>query len=219
MNISQIIAEELKVQRNYVENVIGLLDEGNTIPFIARYRKEMHGSMDDTALRALYERLGYLRSLQERKESIKNSIEEQGKLTDELAEAIDTAMTLAVLEDLYRPYKQKKRTRASMAREKGLEPLAVEIMMQTDSEPAELAERYIDPSKGVEDVAAALQGASDIIAETVSDDAENRKLVRAYTEEHAVMTSKAAKEEDSVYSTIMISAGMFPSFRGIRCLL
>ncbi len=201
MNISQIIAEELKVQRNYVENVIGLLDEGNTIPFIARYRKELHGSMDDTLLRTLHERLSYLRSLQERKNSIKNSIEEQGKLTEELAEAIDAAMTLAVLEDLYRPYKQKKRTRASMAKEKGLEPLAVEIMMQTNAEPAELAEKYIDPDKGVDDVAAALQGASDIIAETVSDDAENRKLIREYTTENAVMTSKAAKEEDSVYST------------------
>ena len=197
--IAERIAEELKVKQNYVENVISLIDEGNTIPFIARYRKEMHGTMDDTTLRTLEERLTYLRSLEERKETVKKSIEEQGKLTEELSKAIDEAETLSKLEDLYRPYKQKKRTRATIAKEKGLEPLALAIMMQGAEVPAKLAEKYIDKEKGVETVEDALAGASDIIAENISNDAEKRDILRELIKKTAVIESKAAKEEDSVY--------------------
>ena len=197
--IAERIAEELKVKQNYVENVISLIDEGNTIPFIARYRKEMHGTMDDTTLRTLEERLTYLRSLEERKETVKKSIEEQGKLTEELSKAIDEAETLSKLEDLYRPYKQKKRKRATIAKEKGLEPLALAIMMQGAEVPAKLAEKYIDKEKGVETVEDALAGASDIIAENISNDAEKRDILRELIKKTAVIESKAAKEEDSVY--------------------
>ena len=129
-NINQILAEEFQRPQIHIDNVISLIDEGNTIPFIARYRKEMHGAMDDTMLRDLFERLNYLRSLEERRNVIKNSIEEQGKLTEELSAALDEAVTLSVLEDLYRPYKPKRRTRATVAKEKGLEPLADEIFAQ-----------------------------------------------------------------------------------------
>ena len=197
--IAERIAEELKVKQNYVENVISLIDEGNTIPFIARYRKEMHGTMDDTTLRTLEERLTYLRSLEERKETVKKSIEEQGKLTEELSKAIDEAETLSKLEDLYRPYKQKKRTRATIAKEKGLEPLALAIMMQGADQPAKLAEKYIDKEKGEETVEDALAGASDIIAENISNDAEKRDILRELIKKTAVIESRAAKEEDSVY--------------------
>ena len=148
-SISQILARELDRPLEHIENVINLLDEGNTIPFIARYRKELHGAMDDTALRTLEERLNYLRGLFERKETVKNSIAEQGKLTDELSAAIDAAETLAVLEDLYRPYKPKRRTRATMAKEKGLEPLAIELFEQRPDCPApeNLAKNYVNPER------------------------------------------------------------------------
>ena len=200
-SISQILARELDQPLAYIENVIGLLDEGNTIPFIARYRKELHGAMDDTLLRTLEERLQYLRGLFERKETIKNSIAEQGKLTEELARAIDEAETLAVLEDLYRPYKPKRRTRATVAREKGLEPLALTLFAQGPDCPAPevLAERYIAPEKGVETVADALAGASDIIAEAISDDAAVRAAMRELIRARALVHSEAAVEEDSVY--------------------
>ena len=135
-SISQILARELDRPQSHIDNVIALLDEGNTIPFIARYRKELHGAMDDTALRTLAERLEYLRSLQERRETVKKSIEEQGKMTEELSAAIDNAATLAALEDLYRPYKQKRRTRATVAKEKGLEPLALRLFAQESGSPA-----------------------------------------------------------------------------------
>ena len=147
--IVEILSQELKQKPEYIRNVITLMDEGNTIPFIARYRKEMHGAMDDTVLRTLETRLGYLRNLQSRREEVKSSIENQGKLTEELASAIDAAATLAEVEDLYRPYKQKRRTRGSIAREKGLEPLAQAIFAQDGQEPAVLAEGYVDPEKGV----------------------------------------------------------------------
>ena len=199
MNINETIAKELNVRLDYVNNVVSMLDEGNTIPFIARYRKELHGSMDDTKLRDLFDRLNYLRSLEERRESIKNYIEEQGKLTDELAAAIDEAKTLAALEDLYRPYKQKRRTRATIAKEKGLEPLALKLWFQGKQTPEELAREFVDPEKGVETIEDALAGASDIIAENISDDAENRAALREYIKNHALITSSAAKEEDSVY--------------------
>ena len=200
-SISQILARELDRPQSHIDNVIALLDEGNTIPFIARYRKELHGAMDDTSLRNLAERLEYLRNLQERRDTVKKAIEEQGKLTEELSAAIDQAQTLAALEDLYRPYKQKRRTRATMAKEKGLEPLALQLFAQGPGlpEPEELAKDYIDPEKGVETVEEALAGASDIIAEMISDDAEIRKVLRTFIEASGRLESKAATEEDTVY--------------------
>ena len=199
--IIEILARELGRDQKHVENVAALLDEGNTIPFIARYRKELHGSMDDTTLRALEERLQYLRNLEKRREEIKSAIENQGKLTDELAAAIDAAATLAEVEDLYRPYKQKRRTRATMAREKGLEPLAALLYAQEPDcpDPLEAAAGYVDPEKGVETAEDALQGANDIIAEDISDDAAIRKSLRAYMLKNGVVESAAAREEDSVY--------------------
>ena len=200
-SINQILARELGREQTHVDNVIKLLDEGNTIPFIARYRKELHGAMDDTALRTLAERLEYLRSLAERRETVKSSITEQGKMTDELSAAIDEAQTLAALEDLYRPYKPKRRTRATVAREKGLEPLADALFAQSRDLPApeELAKEYINAEKGVESVEDALAGASDIIAERISDDAEIRKKLRSFIESNAYLVSVAATEGDSVY--------------------
>ena len=199
-NIIEALALELKQKTEYVQNVVTLLDEGNTIPFIARYRKELHGSMDDTVLRELETRLNYLRNLQERKEEVTRSIEAQEKLTEELAAAIANAKTLAEVEDLYRPYKQKRRTRATVAKEKGLESLALAIFEQTGEDPAKLAEDYIDPEKGVETIEDALQGASDIIAEMISDDPEIRKALRQKMETRAVVTVQATDPDtDSVY--------------------
>ena len=200
--IAARLAQELNQSQNHVENVIALLDEGNTIPFIARYRKEMHGAMDDQTIRDLAERLQYLRNLEARREEVKTAIENQGKLTEELTAAIDAAQTLAEVEDLYRPYKQKRRTRATMAREKGLEPLARTIFDQAKGtpEPEVLAPDYIDAEKGVETVEDALAGASDIIAEWISDDADIRKTLRQQMMQRGHLTTKAAKEdEDSVY--------------------
>ncbi len=201
MDIIQTIARELDKDPRHIENVVQLLDEGNTIPFIARYRKELHGAMDDTSLRTLEERLQYLRGLEERRETVKNAVAEQGKLTEELAAAIDAAGTLAEVEDLYRPYKQKRRTRATMAREKGLAPLAELLFAQGRDcpRPEEAARDYIDPEKGVETVEDALQGASDIIAEQISDDAAIRKTLRALLWWQGQLVSRAAGEEDSVY--------------------
>ena len=201
MDIIQTLARELGESAQHVENVVRLLDEGNTIPFIARYRKEMHGAMDDTALRTLEERLQYLRGLEERRESVKKSIDEQGKLTDELAAAIDNAKTLAEVEDLYRPYKQKRRTRATIAREEGLEPLAALLFAQERGcpRPEDAARDFIDPEKGVETLADALQGANDIIAEWISDDAAVRGALREMLEKRGTLRSLAATEEDSVY--------------------
>ena len=198
--IAEKLAEELGQKLEYVNNVITLLDEGNTIPFIARYRKEMHGSMDDTALRNLETRLASLRNLEERKGVVLASIEEQGKLTEELAAAIRGATTLSEVEDLYRPYKQKRRTRATVAKEKGLEPLALALYAQNGDIPEELAVNYINPELGVESVEDALAGASDIIAEMISDDANIRKALREKMERNAVVTVEATDEEqESVY--------------------
>ena len=201
MDIIQTLAQELDKKPQYVENVVRLLDEGNTIPFIARYRKELHGAMDDTSLRTLEERLQYLRGLEERREAVKNAIEEQGKLTAELTAAIDRAKTLAEVEDLYRPYKQKRRTRATAAKEKGLEPLAALLFAQERDcpRPEDAAQDFIDPEKGVETIADALQGANDIIAEWISDDAAVRKSLRELLERRGTLRSLAATEEDSVY--------------------
>ena len=201
MDIIQTLAQELDKKPQYVENIVRLLDEGNTIPFIARYRKELHGAMDDTSLRTLEERLQYLRGLEERREAVKNAIEEQGKLTAELTAAIDRAKTLAEVEDLYRPYKQKRRTRATAAKEKGLEPLAALLFAQERDcpRPEDAAQDFIDPEKGVETIADALQGANDIIAEWISDDAAVRKSLRELLERRGTLRSLAATEEDSVY--------------------
>ena len=201
MTIIEQLARELDRPIEHIENVVRLLDEGNTIPFIARYRKELHGSMDDTALRTLEERLAYLRNLTERKESVKASISEQEKLTDELAAAIDAAQTLAEVEDLYRPYKPKRRTRATVAKEKGLEPLAALLFAQERDcpRPEEAAADYLSAEKGVETVADALQGANDIVAEWISDDAAIRRSLRELLEKRGTLRSLAATEEDSVY--------------------
>ena len=194
------LAEELGQKENYIENVVNLLDEGNTIPFIARYRKEMHGSMDDTTLRNLETRLNYLRNLCERKEEVIKSIENQGKLTEELTQAIEKAATLAEVEDIYRPYKQKRRTRATVAKEKGLEPLALELFKQDGTNPEELAKNFINPELGVDTLEDALAGASDIIAEMISDNADIRKMLRQKMETRAVVTVQAVDpEKDSVY--------------------
>ena len=197
-DLIQQLASELDKDPRHVENVVRLLDEGNTIPFIARYRKEQHGAMDDTTLRTLETRLQYLRNLAQRREEVKASIAAQEKLTDELAKAIDEAATLAEVEDLYRPYKPKRRTRATIAREKGLEPLADAIFAQTlrMDPPEALAAAYIDPDKGVGTLEDALAGASDILAERISDDAEVRKSLRALMHRRGTAQSAAAKEED-----------------------
>ncbi len=198
-HITERIASELGKAPQLVQNVIDLLDEGNTIPFIARYRKEAHGAMDDTALRTLEERLEYLRSLEKRREEISRLIDEQGQLTAELSTAIEKAETLAALEDIYRPYRPKRRTRATVAKEKGLEPLATAILLQPQKEPAVLAKGFIDPDKGVESVEDALAGASDIIAEQISDSAENRRRLRELITRQGRLRSAQEKEEDSVY--------------------
>ena len=201
MDIIYALAQELNVNEKYVENVVRLLDEGNTIPFIARYRKELHGAMDDTILRTLEERLQYLRNLEERRAAVKKSIVDQGKLTEELAAAIDSAKTLAEVEDLYRPYKQKRRTRATVAREKGLEPLAALLFAQERDcpRPEDAAREFLAPEKSVDTVTDALQGASDIIAEQISDDADIRKALRGLLSRQGRLACCAATEEDSVY--------------------
>ena len=201
-NIIDILASEFKQSRSHIENVINLIDEGNTIPFIARYRKEMHGTMDDQLLRSISDRLQYLRNLDKRREEVLSSIEGQGKLTEELSAAVAAAKTLSELEDIYRPYKQKRRTRATIAREKGLEPLAELLLSQRlkDGDLEGFAAEYIDVEKGVSSAEDALAGASDIIAENISDNAEVRKKLKALFWRMAALRSKAAKDEDSVYT-------------------
>ena len=200
----QQLSAELNCPASYVQNVVTLIDEGNTIPFIARYRKELHGGMDDTALRTLADRLTYLRNLAQRRDEITRSIAAQEKLTDELSSAIQAAKTLAELEDLYRPYKPKRRTRATIAREKGLQPLAELLLAQGRDlpEPEVLTAEYVDPEKGVNDVAAALAGASDIVAETISDDAAIRKTLRQFMRRQSAACStvvEGKEEEGAVY--------------------
>ena len=202
--IIAILSAELGQSPKYVENVVRLLDEGNTIPFIARYRKELHGAMDDTTLRTLADRLQYLRNLAQRREEILRSIDAQEKLTPELSEAIAAAGTLSELEDLYRPYKPKRRTRATIAKEKGLEPLALALFTQTRDlpEPEVLAAEYVDAERGVASVEDALAGASDIVAEMISDDAAIRKTLRTLIGRIGLLRTEAAKgkeEETSVY--------------------
>ena len=200
MDITKIIAEELNVKVSQVEAAIRLIDEGNTIPFIARYRKEATGGLSDEVLRELGERLTYLRNLEARKEEVKNAIENQGKLTDEIVTSLALAKTLAEVEDIYRPYKQKKRTRATIAKEKGLEPLATIIYMQLEKRPIEeVAKEYIDAEKGIETVEEALAGAKDIIAEIISDEPKYRKEIKRLCYREGKIETKAAKEEKSNY--------------------
>ncbi|MCI9563979.1 MAG: RNA-binding transcriptional accessory protein [Oscillospiraceae bacterium] len=218
--IVQMLARELDQSAQHVQNVVDLLDEGNTIPFIARYRKELHGSMDDTVLRTLEERLQYLRSLEKRREEVRSAIEAQGKLTEALSAAIASAVTLAEVEDLYRPYKPKRRTRATVARERGLEPLAELLFAQGPDcpDPLAAAAAYVDPEKGVETLADALQGASDIIAETISDDAAIRKSLRELVLKRGRLVSKAATEEDTVYRLYYDFAQSIPRLQGHQIL-
>ena len=201
-SIIQILARELGQKEQYVENVVQLLDDGNTVPFIARYRKEMHGTMDDQTIRRLAERLAYLRGLDERRTEVRDAIEAQGKLTDELAAAIQQAQTLAALDDLYRPYRPKRRTRASIAREKGLEPLAAAILAARASSPAleALAKPYIDPERGVETAEDALAGAGDIIAEDLSDDADLRGRLRTLLRRTGVLKTVGTDADDTTYA-------------------
>ncbi|HHJ53879.1 MAG TPA: RNA-binding transcriptional accessory protein, partial [Caldithrix abyssi] len=193
----RLIAEELNLKTIQVSNTIELLDDGNTVPFIARYRKEVTGSLDENQIRAIEDRIQYLRALEARKETILKSIEEQGKLTPELAAKIKAVTKLQELEDLYLPYKPKKRTRATVAKEKGLEPLAEMILKQeiVTGSPEEYAQPFVDPEKDVADAEQALQGARDIVAETVSDDAEIRKIIREMTFKTGLLQSEAKKVE------------------------
>ena len=201
MDINQVITGELGVKRWQVDAAVKLIDEGNTIPFIARYRKEVTGTLDDAQLRTLHERLMYLRNLEEKKEQVLASIEEQGKLTEELKKQILAAETMVVVEDLYRPYRPKRRTRAMIAKEKGLEPLAALITLQKAEKPIEVyAEEYVNPEKEVKSVKEAIDGAKDIIAESVSDEADYRSWIRKATVQHGKVISQAKDEKaESVY--------------------
>lgn len=197
MNINKQIAEELNIKESQVEKTVALIDEGNTIPFIARYRKEVTGGLSDETLRDLGEKLTYLRNLEARKQEVVNSIEGQGKLTDEIVIALQIAKTLAEVEDIYRPYKQKKRTRATIAKEKGLEPLANIIYMQQEKTPIyDIAKEYLNEEKEVNSVEEAIAGALDIIAENISDDAEYRKQIKRLTYRDGIIETKAAKEDE-----------------------
>ena len=202
MEYSKVLAQQFEIREEYAANIIALLDDGNTIPFIARYRKEMHGSMDDQLIRQFSEKLDYLRGLDKRREEIRNLIEAQEKLTDEVAAALEKAQTLSELEDIYRPFRPKRKTRASVAKEKGLEPLAVEIIKQEKGfSPQKYAEEFVSEEKGVASADEALAGAMDIIAEQVSDSAEIRKRIREIAQNNGVLRSVAADEEkESVYT-------------------
>ena len=202
MNFVKELARQFELKDWQIEKVIELIDEGNTIPFIARYRKEAHGSLDDQTLRAIADRLEYLRGLEKRRAEVSALIEEAGSMTPEVSAALDAAATLSEIEDIYRPFRPKRKTRGSVARQKGLEPLAAKILLQEKGSPApeKLAESFVDPEKGVESVEDAVQGAMDIIAEDLSDDASIRKRLRVVAGAQAVLTAKAADpEKESVY--------------------
>ena len=201
MDINTKLAQEFKLRREQIDNTVALIDDGKTIPFIARYRKEMTGSLDDQLLREIFDRLTYLRNLDKRREEIIAAIEAQGKLTDEISAAAAKAETLVELEDIYRPFKPKRKTRASVAREKGLEPLAALILMQNVKTDVNAeAAKFVSEEKGVPDADAAIKGAMDIIAEDISDDAELRKQLRSLILRNGMLVSKAAdEEEDTVY--------------------
>ncbi len=223
MDIVKTLAQEFNIKEEQVVNTIALIDEGNTIPFISRYRKEVTGSLDDATLRDLNDRLGYLRKMEERREEISSLIAAQEKLTPEITFALNQAKTLVELEDIYRPFRPKRTTRASIARAKGLEPLANYILEQRDAyDPAidVYAAEFISTEEGKEvpDVAAALQGASDILAEDVSNSADIRKMLRAYTMQHGSLETRGTKEEDSVYSNYYEFAEPLRKLRGHRVL-
>ena len=201
MDYAKQLSQEYNIKPEYAQNIITLLDEGNTIPFIARYRKEKHGSLDDQVIREISERLEYLRGLDKRREEVYSLIDGLGKMNDEIAAALEKAQILSEIEDIYRPYKPKRKTRASAAKEKGLEGLAEEIFAQTNGNPASMAEKYIDSEKGVESTEDAIQGAMDIIAENVSDNAEIRKRLKNIIRLNGMIVSKAADpEKESVYT-------------------
>ena len=202
MDILQRISEEMGIALSKLEKTVELLDEGNTVPFIARYRKEVTGGLDDTVLRDLTDRLGYLRNLEARKEEVKNLIEAQGNLTPELVEAIDAAQTITEVDDIYRPFRPKRKTRASVAKERGLEPLAnliMQMLPEYESPIEAQAEAYVDAEKGVESAKDALDGACDIIAEAVSDNADYRREIRGLTFNYGTISSTKAGEGESVY--------------------
>ncbi|MDY4062402.1 MAG: Tex family protein [Candidatus Limiplasma sp.] len=202
MDIIALLCQEFHLKKQQCENVLKLIDDGNTIPFIARYRKEMTDSLDDQVLREIFERLQYLRGLDKRRTEIENALQEQGNLTEELSIKLSAASTLAELEDLYRPFRPKRRTRATIAKEKGLEPLALQLLMQNEKKKTaeEIAEAFVNSERGVENAEEALQGARDILAEQFSDDADARKKLRELAFRTGVLESKKAKDEDSVYS-------------------
>ena len=202
MDYSKTLAEIFDIKEEYAANIIALLDDGNTIPFIARYRKEMHGSMDDQLIREFSEKLEYLRNLDKRRSEIRSLIEAQEKLTDDVSAALDKAQTLSELEDIYRPFRPKRKTRASVAKERGLEPLALAIIKQEKGfSPEKAAEDFVDEEKGVPTAEDAIQGAMDIIAEQVSDSAEIRKRLRLIAQANGVLVSTAADaDKDSVYT-------------------
>ena len=199
-NITKILMEEFSLKEFQVENTIKLIDEGNTIPFIARYRKEVTGELSDEVLRNLFDRLTYLRNINEKREEIKRLIDEQGNLTPELTEAIDNATTITELDDIYRPFRPKRRTRATIAKEKGLEPLAEIILKQEDTDIEQAALDFIDVEKDVPDTETAIAGACDIIAEIISDNADYRKSIRELTVKNGILVSTGTTEEDGVYS-------------------
>ena len=207
MDIIAKLAEELNIRRQQAEAAVKLIDEGNTIPFISRYRKEATGALNDEVLRNLFERLTYLRNLEEKKEQVLSGIEEQGKLTEELKQQILSAETLVAVEDLYRPYRPKRRTRATIAKEKGLEPLANIILLQMTKESLETeAQPFVDSEKGVETPADAIAGAMDILAENISDEADYRKYIRDITMNTGKIISTAKDpEKESVYEMYTIS--------------
>lgn len=216
--IAQKIKDKLNLKEFQVTNVIDLIDAGNTIPFIARYRKEMTGNLSDDILREFDDLLKFLRNLEEEKERVIRTIEEQGKLTDELRAEIEAAETLQRVEDLYRPYRPKRKTRASVAREKGLEPLAVFLLEQTGEDPLQFAQTLINSELGVETAEDALAGAQDIIAETISDNAEFRSYIRNFTYRTGILSSSAAKEEDSVYRLYYDFSQAVRQLKGYRVL-
>ena len=219
MDFVAILAKEFSLRPQQVQAVIDLLDAGNTIPFIARYRKEMTGSLDDQVLRELSERLEYLRNLAKRREEIEKALTEQGVLTDALKSQLAQAQTLAEIEDLYRPYRPKRRTRATIAKERGLEPLALWLSLQLPKgDPPAEAAKFINAEKDVPDAEAALAGARDIIAEQISDDAALRKELRSLLLREGVIETKAARDEDSVYSMYYEYAEPVPKMAAHRIL-
>ena len=218
MEISQKLTEEFNLRPDHVRNILQLLEEGNTIPFIARYRKEMTGAIDDQVLRNLNDRYEYLKNLEKRKEEVAKAITEQEKMTEEIQSAIDSAQTMTEVEDIYRPFKQKKKTRASVAIEKGLKPLAEFILAQS-GDPYKEAEKYIDAEKGVDDVNGAVAGAKDIIAEIISDNAELRKKLRGLLEKHGEMQVKLVKDDErGTYAMYSDYTEIVPEIKNHRIL-